>query len=132
MTINQVFLCSVELRDQLNLVNIENNKLKNVIQNQRAEISNLTISLMKLKAINYVRMNNNKKKEESYFKQIIKNDKDVLFYTGVGNMDIFKAIHNLTSPLVRKKWRGKNTGPKISRKFKKLPKLLGPKRKLCS
>ena len=68
----------------------------------------------------------------SLFEQLIKNDSDILFYTGVPNISTFKELHNFISPYVRHLWRGaKRTSTKIKRKFKSQPNRFGPSRKIC-
>ena len=68
----------------------------------------------------------------SLFEQLIKNDDDVLFYTGIPNVSTFQALHKFIAPYVRHLWRGaKVTSTKIKRKFKSVPDRFGPARKMC-
>ena len=65
-------------------------------------------------------------------KKILTSDKNVLFYTGIKNVNTFDKLFNFVKPLVKRKWRGPNVNTAIIRKFKKSPKKLGPKPKLSA
>ena len=62
---------------------------------------------------------------------ILKTDKNVLFYTGIKSLSVFNKLYNYIVPYVRRKWRG----PRFSvttfkRNFSKSPKKMGPATKL--
>jgi len=65
--------------------------------------------------------------------QLLDNDKNVKFYTGIDSVEIFKSVHDIIAPFVRQRWRGiSNTATALKRKYKILPKRMGPVRKLDS
>ena len=68
----------------------------------------------------------------SLFDQLIKNDDDVNFYSGIPTITTFKHLQEFIAPYVRHLWRGaKHTSTKIKRKFRSTPNCFGPQRKLC-
>lgn len=67
------------------------------------------------------------------YKSLLKSDKKCDFYTGIITLKLFEHLHDIITPLVRRRWRGvKKTSTGIFRNFKKIPKRFGPARKLCS
>ena len=69
----------------------------------------------------------------SVFNQLIRNDDDINFYSGIPQIPIFKELKEFIEPYVRRLWRGaKYTSTKIKRKFRSTPSLFGPQRKLSS
>ncbi len=65
---------------------------------------------------------------------LLKEDGDVRYYTGIPNKATFYAIHERVAKYVRRRWKGKASisSTKVSRKFTKSPKKFGPERMLCS
>ena len=62
---------------------------------------------------------------------LLKTSKDVMFYTGMKSYSLFNKLYNAISPYVRRRCHGaKFTSSKITRKFKNIPKRMGPERKL--
>ena len=69
----------------------------------------------------------------SVFNQLIRNDDDINFYSGISKIPVFIELKEFIEPYVRQLWRGaKYTSPKIKRKFRSTPSLFGPQRKLSS
>ena len=67
------------------------------------------------------------------YQTLLKVDSDAAFYTGCPCIESFNDLHEVTSPFMKRKWKGKsNTVSKIIRKFRKSPKKLGRKTKLTS
>ena len=65
--------------------------------------------------------------------QLFQKDKDVHFYTGISSLSIFHKLHSFISKYVRQLWVGpKFTSTSIKRKFRTVPKRMGPPRKLNS
>ena len=65
--------------------------------------------------------------------QLFQKDKDVHFYTGISSLSIFHKLHSFISKYVRQLWVGpKFTSTSIKRKFRTVPKHMGPPRKLNS
>ena len=64
--------------------------------------------------------------------QLLKNDDDVMFYTGLKNIFVFDKLADYIGQYVRQLWVGpKHTSTKIKRKLKSdVPKHFGPSRKL--
>ena len=63
--------------------------------------------------------------------QLLTPDENVLFYTGILNINTFSKLHEYISKFVMRKWRGPTyTSMKIERKFKNSPKKIGAKPKL--
>ena len=67
------------------------------------------------------------------YEQLFKTDKDVNFYTGISSLSIFHTLHSFISKYVRHLWVGpKFISTAIKRKFKMVPKRMGPARKMDS
>ncbi|XP_065683348.1 uncharacterized protein LOC136096120 [Hydra vulgaris] len=69
---------------------------------------------------------------KNFHQTILNTDKNVLFYTGVRNKNVFNVIHGIVFPLIRRKWYGSIKKLIINRKFKSFSNKLGAKTKLCS
>lgn len=63
--------------------------------------------------------------------QILKDDNDVTFYTGVPTLGLFNKLHNLIAPFVKRRWTGAKSALKTLKTFKSSARL-GPTRKLSS
>ena len=71
--------------------------------------------------------------ETPLHKTLLTSAKDCAFYTGIKSGNLFDSLHDIISPYVRRHWRSaKYNSSKITRKFKKEPKRMGPVRKLGS
>ena len=69
----------------------------------------------------------------SVFNQLIRNDDDINFYSGIPKIPVYKELKEFIEPYVRQLWRGANyTSTKIKRKCRSTPSLFGPQRKLSS
>ena len=79
-----------------------------------------------------------KQKVRSYEKKsngdrILKNDSDVLFFTGLDFRAIFLKLHEFVVPFVKRCWKGLHQVSKtVKRQFTASPKKFGPSRKLSS
>ena len=64
----------------------------------------------------------------------LKDDKTVIFYTGVPTLNAFNALFSYLEPMARriKLWKGAKTVSHIIRKFKCTPKKFGPSRSLSA
>ena len=64
---------------------------------------------------------------------LLKNDSNVLFYTGLETKAVFELLHQFISPFLRHKWRGLScTRINKSRIFSRSPKKFGPQQKLTT
>lgn len=102
-------------RDQLK---VENSKLK-------SELFKLKMHKRKCK-----QCTNN---IQSFTSQLLTNDSDVDFYTGITSRLTFEKLHKIISSYVNTRWQGiSHISTKVKRKFTKTPKRFGPERKLES
>ena len=62
--------------------------------------------------------------------RIIKTDKDISFYTEIKAKALLYKFFEYIKPLVKRKWRGPSVKRSIVRRFKNLPRKIGPKSKL--
>ena len=120
--LNFVYVFAVGCRQKINVILI-----------LRAQVLSLRDENERLKN----QINHLKKKEESckcklsLFEQLVKNDDDVNFYTGIPNVATFRNLQEFIAPYIRHLWRGaKQTSTKIKRKFRSDPCRFGPQRKL--
>ena len=67
------------------------------------------------------------------YSQLLKTSKDCEYYTGVTNLSLFQNLHDFIVPFIRRRWRGVSlTSKRLKRQFCKLPKGMGPARKIHS
>ena len=65
--------------------------------------------------------------------QLLKTSKDCEYYTGVASLSLFQNFHDFIVPFIRKRWRGVSlTSKRLKQQFCKLPKRMGPARKIHS
>lgn len=63
---------------------------------------------------------------------LLKNDKDVNFFTGIGSGKLFSSLHSYVAPFVQRRWRGVSAISNKIRKFTRKPERFGPNRRLQS
>ena len=109
----------------------EINKLKNDLQKKELLLTRLRSNCKVL------RLENQKLKKDCICKLpihevTIKDDKSCLFYTGIEKVSTFNKLFDFIFPFVKRRWVGfKFTSTILKRKFSKIPKRMGPERKLC-
>ena len=112
---------NTELKSTVSFLSL---KLKQQINKSNSLQNNITKLAKKIKKCNC---------ETPLHKKLLISSKDCAFYTGIKSSNLFDSLHDIISPYVRRHWRGaKYNSSKITRKFKKEPKRMGPVRKLGS
>ena len=105
-------------------------KLENITLQK--EIRNLHQQNAKLKKLIKDKNTHSKSEHSASYVNIIKNDKDAVFFTGIISKSLFLKLHDYVFPFVRRRWRGIKCTVNYTRRYSRSPQKFGPKRKLKS
>ena len=122
------FFCIVVKK--MNMLTFEVCKLNKIIAALYSELKTARDKNRRLRK-KIMEMNRVCKCKQSLHEKLLTGDKNVLFYTGIEKKKTFDKLYDFVKPFVRRRWKGiQSTSTRLVRKFKSVPKRMGPERRL--
>lgn len=122
VTIKRCMTLSIEV----NKLNIIIAALVKKLNNSRKVNKNLKQNVFKLKQ-KCSKLNRCQCRKPLFESLFSTSDKNVMFFTEIESRKLFMKLYNVVQPYVRRRWKGlHSTSTALKRKFKNIPKRMGP------